>query len=141
MYDALHELSGPYADEALQLIMLGTLLSQAEAQRISYLYETDTNPEYESYCDQVKAALEQTGRELPLGWFEGVFGTHGWVTDTKALHAIADLVMATLVRSDISLVAYNCLAGPFIMARLQSFINDQPILSPSMIRDSADADA
>lgn len=112
----VQDLRGPHADEACHLLGKATTLTWEQASQVSAEYERDTDPNYDNYCTEVWDALERTGRLLPLGWFEGIFLDAAWV-ETKALHAIADAVVATLVRSEISRDAYNCLTLPFLLGR------------------------
>jgi len=115
----VQDLRGPHADEACHLLGKAMSLSFAQAQQISDLYESDNHPSYADHCREVWNALENTGRVLPLGWFEAIFADCAWVEGTKALHAIADAVMATLVRQEISRTAYNNLTLPFVVGRVQ----------------------
>lgn len=115
----VQDLRGPNADEACHLLGKALSLTPAQAQHISDMYEADDHPSYEDYCREVWNALENTGRVLPLGWFEAIFADCAWVEGTKALHAVADAVMATLVRQEISRMAYNYLTLPFLMGRVQ----------------------
>lgn len=113
----VHELRGPNADEACHLLGKAVVLTLDQARQISELYEADNSRYYTDYCTEVWDALEHTERVLPLGWFEAIFADCEWVEQTKALHAIADAVMATLVRQEISLKAYQCLTSPFLLGR------------------------
>lgn len=117
----VQDLRGPNADEACHLLGKAMSLTLVQAQQISDLYEADNHPSYTDYCREVWNALENTGRVLPLGWFEAIFSDCAWVEGTKALHAIADAVMATLVRQEISRAAYNNLTLPFVLGRAQPF--------------------
>ena len=116
----VQDLRGPNADEACHLLGKAMALTFAQAEKISDIYEADTNPSYENYCREVWDALERTGRILPLGWFEAIFVDCAWVEATKALHPIADAVMATLVRQDISFAAYSTLTMPFLLGCSQA---------------------
>lgn len=113
----VQDLRGPHADEACHIISKAVGLTVDQAQHMGDVYETDTNPHYADYCTEVWNALERSERLLPLGWFEALFAECDWVDTTKALHAIADAVVATLVRSDISRDAFNCLTLPFLVGR------------------------
>lgn len=101
-------LGGPHARDAVQIIRLALTFTPVQAQALSDIWELDTHPDYMSYCSIVSKALEANGRTLPLGWFEATFADVPWMDDTKALHAIADAVMATL--------ATDLVAGPIVHA-------------------------
>src|SRR3954447_9784813 len=103
----VQDLRGPHADEACHLLVKAVSLTLAQAQKMSDAYESEIDARYEEYCQEVWDALEHTGRILPLGWFEAIFFEAEWVDTTKALHAVADAVMATLVRQEISGPAYQ----------------------------------
>lgn len=113
----VQDLRGPHADEAAHILMKACALSFNQAEHMGVVYEADNNPEYNTYCTEVWNALEKTKRILPLGWFEAIFADTCWVDETKALHAVADAVMATLVRNDVSREAFNCLTLPFLVGR------------------------
>lgn len=118
----VQDLRGPHADEACHLLGKAMALTAEQAQKISDLYESDNHPSYNEYCGEVWNALERTGRVLPLGWFEAVFADCPWTEGTKALHAVADAIMATLVRNEISRDAYSSLTLPFVLGRSQTQI-------------------
>jgi hypothetical protein len=109
----VQDLRGPNADEACRLLSKAFRLTSEQATHVSRAYEID-DQNYGQYCTEVWNALERTGRLLPLGWFEAIFLDCAWVNGSKALHAVADAVMATLVRQDISGEAYQCLTRPFL---------------------------
>lgn len=111
----VHELRGPHADEACRLLSKVAALTLGQAQKMGEFYESENDARYEDFCTEVWNALERTERILPLGWFEAIFSEAEWVESTKALHAIADAVMATLVRQEISTAAYQMLTLPFLV--------------------------
>lgn len=119
----VQDLRGPNADEACHLLGKALALTTEQAQQISDLYEADNHPAYTDHCREVWNALENTGRVLPLGWFEAIFADCSWVESTKALHAIADAVMATIVRQEISRAAYSALTLPFVAGRVQQMVD------------------
>lgn len=109
----LQDLRGPYAGEAVQIILKGLSLTFDQAQHISNLYDIE-DVEYGLHCTLTWDALEVSGRMLPLGWFEAIFCDSLWAQQTKALHAIADAVMACLVRDMISLSAFHGMSKPWL---------------------------
>lgn len=111
----VHDLRGPHADEACRLLGKAAVLTPEQALKMSEFYESENDVRYEDFCTEVWNALERTERVLPLGWFEAIFSEAEWVESTKALHAIADAVMATLVRQEISTAAYQMLTLPFLV--------------------------
>lgn len=113
----VQDLRGPHADEACHVLAQAISLTSRQAVQISEIYNTDDDDTYAQHCTEVWNALERTGRLLPLGWFEAIFVDCTWVEETLALHAIADSVMATLVRTEISREAYNRLTLPFLVGR------------------------
>jgi hypothetical protein len=113
----VQDLRGPCADEACHILSKAVGLTFEQAQHMGDVYEADSNSDYNRYCNEVWDALERTERLLPLGWFEALFAETEWVDRTKAIHAIADAVVATLVRNEISKEAFNCLTLPFLVGR------------------------
>lgn len=111
----VHELRGPNADEACHLLSKAAALTLEQAQEMGEIYESENDARYDDYCQEVWDALERTGRILPLGWFEATFYEAEWAESTRAIHAIADAVMATLVRQEISTPAYRLLTLPFLL--------------------------
>lgn len=128
----VQDLRGPNADEASRLLAKAYALSDDQARRVSNIYEADHDPRYDDFCTEVWNALETSGRLLPLGWFEAVFMECSWVETTKALHAIADAVMATLVRQEISHDAYQVLTLPFL-ARDTGLAVPRPASQPGKV--------
>jgi len=107
------ELTGPHAEDARRILSMSARLTEAQAHDLASVWENDVNPEYDEYCSAIQAALEATGRALPLGWFEAVFAEQEWVTSTKALHAIADAVVATLVKNDVPHATFFAIVRPW----------------------------
>lgn len=89
-------LRGPMMHDAERIVRHALTFNTDQAQALSDIWELDTHPDYTSYCSIVAKALDAADRSLPLGWFEAQFADLPWVDSTKALHAIADAVMATL---------------------------------------------
>lgn len=109
-------LRGPHADAATTLIETALTMTREQAVRLSRAYEADENPHYLAHCAIIQDALEVTDRTLSLGWFEAVFRYADWVLDTKALHAIADVVSAMLVGGFVPLEVVDALSLPWATA-------------------------
>lgn len=114
---AVQGLVGPCADEAWAIVERGLALTLSEAQEVTRAWNPDA-PEavvriYLENCRVVWKALESSERMLPLGWFEATFADVEWLETTKALHAIADAVVATLVRDKIPADVYDSLMAPW----------------------------
>lgn len=106
-------LQGPHAEDARHMIELSRYLTYGQAVELGATWEYDDNPEYSTHCEAVQEALALTDRELPLGWFEAVFEEYNWLTTTKALHAIADAVVATLVKDEVPTSTFKALVEPW----------------------------
>lgn len=106
-------LNGPHADDARRMVELSRTLSYGQAVELGAMWEYYDDPKYTAHCEAVQEALALTGRELPLGWFEAVFEEYNWLTTTKALHAIADAVVATLVKDEVSSGTFKSLVEPW----------------------------
>jgi hypothetical protein len=124
---AMEGLRGPHAGDAAEIVRLALTLTPVQAQSLSDMWELDTHPDYLSYCSAVSKGLAANGRTLPLGWFEATFADVPWLDGTKALHAIADAVMATL--------ALDLVAAPITHALLKPWnlmvgipVVDEPFL-------------
>lgn len=111
-------LRGPQAGEAQAIVDCALSMSRTEAIVLSRAYEADPNPHYLAQCSIIQDALEMTGRSLTIGWFEAVFRHQDWTLDTKALHAIADAVMATLVADVVPADVVVPLTRPWVMNSL-----------------------
>jgi len=107
------ELSGPHAEDAQRILSMSAKLTERQAQELADVWEKDTNPDYDEHCEAIQAALQRTERTLPLGWFEAVFSERDWVSSTKALHAIADAVVATLVKDEIPHCVFFSIVRPW----------------------------
>lgn len=110
---ATGELSGPHAEDAVRILAMSARLTFSQACELADVWENDVSPDYDENCAVIQAALESTGRSLPLGWFEAVFADHDWVSDTKALHAVADVVVATLVKDDVPNAVFFSIVRPW----------------------------
>src|SRR3954453_14939445 len=107
-------LCGPYAADAERMLMMSARLSKSQAQELAAAWESDPNPHYDLFCEIIQGALISTDRRLPMGWFEAYFtDVVTWVDSTKALHAIADAVVATLVRGDTPHEVFHALVRPW----------------------------
>jgi hypothetical protein len=106
-------LHGPHAEDARNMVELSRSLSYGQAVELGAMWEYDDNPKYNVHCEAVQEALALSGRELPLGWFEAVFEEYTWLTNTKALHAIADAVVATLVKDEVPSATFKALVDPW----------------------------
>lgn len=95
---ALECLTGPHVEDAQHILAYSAVLSHEQAVDLADLWEYDINPYYDDNCVEVQNLLAITNRNLPLGWFEATFADCEWINSTKALHAIADAVVATLVK-------------------------------------------
>lgn len=114
---AVRGLVGPHADEAWGIVERGITLDLREAQEITRAWNPDA-PEsvvrsYLENCRVVWKALNESKRMLPLGWFEAMFADVEWLEDTKALHAIADAVVVTLVKDLVPEQVYDSLTAPW----------------------------
>lgn len=103
------DLVGPNSLDAAEIVLRSMEMTDSEARALSSMWEMDNDPQYLTYCDEVMQALETSGRTLPMGWFEAVYEEISWAWTTKALHAIADTVVATLARDLISFDTYNAM--------------------------------
>lgn len=110
------DLHGPQRFDAEKIIQAALTMSTREAQRLSDLYETYDDPDYIAHCTVVWDALETTGRHLPLGWFEAIFANCAWSDTTKALHAVADAVVATLVADVVPPDVVKALTSPWVFS-------------------------
>jgi hypothetical protein len=106
-------LQGPHAEDARSMVELSRYLSYGQAVELGATWEYYDDPSYSRHCEAVQEALALTGRELPLGWFEAIFEEYNWLTTTKALHAIADAVVATLVKDEVSTTTFKALVEPW----------------------------
>ena len=106
-------LRGPHASDAQRMLAMSARLSKRQAQELAAAWESDPNPHYDLFCEVVQGALISTDRRLPMGWFEAYFADQEWLEGTKALHAIADAVVATLVRDDIPHEIFHALVRPW----------------------------
>lgn len=107
-------LRGPLADDAITLVECALSMTRDEAIALSRAYEADVNEHYIAQCTVVADALQISDRELAPGWFETVFALQDWTQDTKALHAIADAVMVTLVADIVPNDITEALTRPWI---------------------------
>lgn len=108
MPNNLKKLKGPGRSEAVELVRLAQGMSREDAITVERSWMDDDDlTAYYAVCDRVWTALEDSGRFLYLGWFENVFSDAVWFPDTKALHPVADAVMATLVSDLISKIDYD----------------------------------
>jgi hypothetical protein len=107
-------LRGPRSDDALAIVQRALTMTRDEAIALSRAYEADPNEHYIAQCTVVLDALELTGRVMSDGWFERVFRFQDWTTDTKALHAVADAVLATLVSDIVPTEVTDALVRPWI---------------------------
>lgn len=106
-------LKGPGAPLALEIIEIALRMTAEQAAYLSRVYEADPNDNYRAHCAMVQDALEITGRALSLGWFEAVFRCPEWPLRTKALHAVADAVVATLVADVVGTDVVEALLRPW----------------------------
>lgn len=113
-------LTGPHAEDAFAVIERALLLTPVQARALSDAYETDSNDRYYEHCSMVQDALAVTGRVVESGWLEHFFLTLEWARDTKALHAVADAVMAILVADMLPESVVQMVARPWISLRVQA---------------------
>jgi hypothetical protein len=113
-------LTGPHAEDCYEVIEDALTLTHDQAVALSRAYEADPNQDYLAHCAMVQDALAVTGRAIDGGWFESVFRYQDWTTDTKALHAVADAVMALLVADIIPTSVVYALTRPWISLRAQA---------------------
>lgn len=106
-------LKGPGAPLALEIIQAALAMTGQQAAHLSRAYEADPNENYRAHCAVVQDALEFTGRGLTVGWFEAVFRYPDWAVRTKALHAVADAVVATLVADVIGSDVVDAMLRPW----------------------------
>lgn len=106
-------LRGPGIEAAYAIIEAALVMSNEQAAYLSCVYEADPNEHYGPHCSVVQDALAMTDRQVQLGWFESVFRYQDWMFTTKALHAIADAVMASLVSDVISPEVVTALTRPW----------------------------
>lgn len=106
-------LCGPHAHDAEQIIDLALTFTSAQAQALSDVWELDVHPDYLVYCSIIKEALVTANYSLPIGWFEACFAEVAWSDSTKALHAIADTVMATLAKDLVATSVTQALLKPW----------------------------
>ena len=110
-------LTGPHATEAMDLVVRAQALTRQEALALASAWDPEAGAneirEYLENCREVWGALERTGRKLPLGWFEAMFADVEWAENTKALHPIADAVVATLVKDEIPMEVYSFMTHPW----------------------------
>lgn len=113
----LQDFNGPHKAEAEQIVRTALLLDERVAKRLATCWDgTNTNEDYLTYlkhCKMVWDALEESGRFLPLGWFEAIFADCEWADKTKALHPIADAVCATLARDLVPNSTFRYLIAPW----------------------------
>src|SRR5438270_12094902 len=109
-------LYGPHAGDAAEIVRLALTFTPVQAQSLSDMWELDSHPDYLSYCSIVAKALTGNGRTLPLGWFEATFADVSWLGNTKALHAIADAVIATLALALVPAPITYALTKPWLQA-------------------------
>jgi hypothetical protein len=107
------ELSGPHSEDAERIISMSAKLSSSQALELADIWENDSSPDYDENCAIIQAALVRTSRTLPLGWFEAVFADQEWVSSTKALHAVADAVVATLVKDEVPHAVFFSIVRPW----------------------------
>jgi hypothetical protein len=107
------ELTGPHAKDAHHILSMSAKLTWQQASDLAAVWENDVNPDYDEHCQTIQNVLQSTGRTLPLGWFEAVFADHNWLSSTKALHAVADAVVATLVKDDIPQDVFFAIVRPW----------------------------
>lgn len=106
-------LRGPGAEAAQAIIEAALVMSNEQAVHLSRVYEADPNEHYAAHCTIVMDALAMTDRQVRLGWFESVFRYQEWMFTTKALHAIADAVMAVLVSDVVAPDVATALCRPW----------------------------
>lgn len=106
-------LRGPGADVAKAIIETALTMTHEQAVRLSRAYDADPNANYLAHCAIIQDALAMTGRSLTVGWFEAAFRYQSWTRDTRALHAIADVVMATLVADVVAAEVTDALTRPW----------------------------
>lgn len=111
------KLFGPHSEDCYEVIERALLLTPDSAAALSLAYEGDPNESYYEHCAIVQDALAVSGRTVAPGWLESIFSDATWVSETKALHAVADAVMAFLVADIIPLSVVQSLARPWISHR------------------------
>lgn len=113
----LQDLNGPQRDSAEQIIRCALAMDEQDARRLSQAWENSPagvdHLAYLTNCKAIWDALEESGRFLPLGWFEAIFVDCAWVDTTRALHAVADAVCATLVRDIIPETTFQYMLQPW----------------------------
>lgn len=107
-------LRGPRVDIAQAIIETALTMTRQEAERLSVAWLADPNGNYMAHCAMIQDALEMTGRTLSLGWFEAIFRYQDWTLYTKALHAVADAVVATLVSDVVPAELVATLMRPWV---------------------------
>lgn len=118
-------LRGPRSGVATAIIESALTMTREQAEFLSRTYDADPNANYLAHCAIIQDALDMTGRKLSVGWFEAVFRYQDWVLSTKALHAVADAVMACLVADVVTAEVVDALARPW-NAAAPSFIIPRP---------------
>jgi len=113
-------LTGPHAEDCYEVIEDALTMTREQAIALSRAYEGDPNRDYLAHCAMVQDALEVSGRAIDGRWFESVFRYQDWAADTKALHAVADAVMAILVADLIPASVVQQLTRPWISLRAQA---------------------
>lgn len=121
-------LRGPQADAAAAVVERALGLTRDEAIALSQAYELDPNENYLAHCSLVQDILDMTGRGLSMGWFEQVFAAQEWIFDTRALDAIADAVMATLVA--------DVIPGEVVEILLRPIVKATPHILPSLVESA-----
>lgn len=115
----LQDLNGPQRANAESIIREAFKLDLRHAQALEQAWDAPNsqNENQLTYLIQCKAvwdALEESGRFLPLGWFEAIFADCEWVDTTRALHSVADAVCAILVRDLISESTFQYMTVPWV---------------------------
>jgi hypothetical protein len=117
----LDTLKGPFHGDAEAIILMALSISTADAERLVAAWDADQDMDrYLEACRSTWDALTDSERLLPLGWFEAIFADCAWVDSTKALHPIADAVVATLVQDIVTPDTFATLVDPWRVAMYAS---------------------
>lgn len=117
-------LSGPNVHEVYAILDKAVTMSQEDANLLSRIWDSPSGESEDAYldnCREVWNALEISGRFLPLGWFEATFADCPWASTTRALHAVADVVCATLVKDLIDVDTLDVMTAPWEVTFQVSF--------------------
>lgn len=118
----LTDLTGPQGRDAEDIVEAALAMTTEDAALLDQCWDppeggTDMDA-YLSDCKVIWDALEASGRFLPVGWFEARFSHLEWTRDTRALHAVADVVCATLAKDLIPAEVYERITAAWRVFRV-----------------------